>query len=170
MTRIVAAVTLLLSTTVTPPSLTAQGGSGSPSFSYVEASGCDGLFLYAWNEARTEVLTIRVDRGTVSLVDGTTTVNLATTSDGVAVQAELTAARRETMPYCSEADQSNADRPSIWRASAGILKLVSRRRAQVMVTPVSVILENLVLAGPDGAETRSKRTIHFTAAVSDLTP
>jgi hypothetical protein len=163
--------TLLLITVLAPQPLAArQSGGVGPSFSYVEASGCEGLFLYTWNEARSEVLTIRVDGHGVKLVDGSTTFNLATAGEGVAVQVELTGARRGTMPYCSEAGQSSDGPPSIWIARAGILKIAFRRRANAPVTPVSVVLDNLVLASPEGTEIRSKRTIQFTAAVAGMTP
>jgi hypothetical protein len=151
--------------------LTAQQSAGlMPSFSYIDASGCEGLFLYAWNEPRSEVLTIRVDRSRVKLVDGTTTLNLVTAGEGVAVQVELTNGRRGTMPFCLEASQASDDRPSIWIARGGNLKIVYRARANALITPVSVFLDNLVLASPEGTEARARRTIRFTAAVAGMSP
>jgi hypothetical protein len=151
--------------------LSAQSTNGAlPAFSYIEASGCEGLFLYAWNDARSEVLTIRVDRSRVKLADGTTTLNLATAGEPVAVQVELTDGRRGTMPFCSEAGQASQDRPAVWVARAGTLKIIWRPRPGALVTPVSVMIDDLVVASPAGAEARSKRTIRFTAAVSDLKP
>lgn len=169
MTHVVAAVSLLLTITLAAP-LSAQSSRALPSFAYVEASGCEGLFLYTWNEARSEVLTIRVDRNRVKITEGTIALNLATAGAAVAVQVELTADRRETMPYCSESGQPSADRSSIWSARAGILKIVFRRRASPLFTPVSVTLDDLVLTSEEGAQARAKRTIHFTAAVADLAP
>src|SRR3954470_12725339 len=119
---------------------------GMPAFAYREASGCEGLFLYAWNEARSEVLTISVDRSRVKLIDGTTTLNLATAGEGVVVQVELTGRQRETMPFCSDAGQSSQDRPVVWVARAGTLKIIWRPRPHAPVTPVSVMIDDLVLA------------------------
>jgi hypothetical protein len=164
-------VSMLLVALLTPQPLSAQpGGDAVPSLAYIEASGCEGLFLYAWNAARTEVLTVRVDRSRVTLAEGATTFNLMTAADAVTVRIELTGARRESMPYCSESGQSSADRPSIWLVKGGTLKIMFRRRAVAPVTPVSVMLEDLVLVSPDGAEARGRRTVRFTAAIADLTP
>jgi hypothetical protein len=164
-------VAILLVTSLTPPLLLArQGGDGVPSLAYIEASGCEGLFLYAWNAARTEVLTVRVDRSRVALADGATTFNLMTAGDAVAVRIELTGARRETMPYCSESGQASGDRPSIWLVKGGTLKVMFRRRAAAPVTPVSVMLDDLVLVSPDGVATRGRRTVRFTAAIAELAP
>jgi hypothetical protein len=173
MFRIVVSVSLFVITAAAARPLLAQRrDGGGPSLAFIEASGCEGLFLYAWNEGRSEVLTIRVDRHSVKLVDGTTTLNLAAAGEGVAVHVEVTRGRRETMPYCSEAGagQSSDEPPAIWTARAGSLKIVFRRRGAGAVTPVSVTLDDLVLASPEGAESRSKRTIRFTAAVFDLAP
>jgi hypothetical protein len=163
-------VFLLLVTVLASSRLSArQGGAAVPSLSYIEASGCEGLFLYAWNAARTEVLTVHVDRGKIALAEGTTTVNLASAGEAAAVRIEVTATRRDTMPFCSE-PAPNSDRPSIWVVKAGTLKIISRRRVVAPTTPVSAMLDDLVLVSPDGVETRVKRTIRFTAAVSDLAP
>jgi hypothetical protein len=169
MKRIV--VSLLLVTVLAPAWLSArQSGEVLPALSFIEASGCDGLFLYAWNAARTEVLTVRVDRNKIALADGTTTVNLATAGEDAAVRIEVTATRRDSMPFCSELGQPTSDRPAIWLTKAGTLKIIARRRGVAPMTAVSVMLDDLVLVSPAGIETRAKRTVRFTAAVSDLTP
>jgi hypothetical protein len=170
MLRPIAIGLLVISALASPRLLAQRRDNGALSLTFIEASGCDGLFLYAWNEGRSEVLTIRVDRSRVKLVDGTTTLNLATAGEDVVVQVEATAGRRESMPYCSESGQSNDVAPSIWTGGAGTLKIVFRRRAPGTVTPISVTLDDLMLTSPEGVEMRTRRTIRFTAAVFDLAP
>ncbi len=168
MIRIAAVFALLLTVPHTTPSLLAQRSAEAvPAFAYIEASGCEGLFLYAWNEPRSEVLTLRVDRNRVKLADGTTALNLGTVGDAVVVRVELTAAPRGTMPFCSEAGQATDDQPSIWTAKAGTVKIDYRRRPGATRTPVMVALENLVIAAADGRELRARRIIRFTAVLAD---
>jgi hypothetical protein len=170
MIRIAAAVALLLTVALEGPVMARQSSAVSPSFAYIEASGCEGLFLYAWNEPRSEVLTLRIDRNTVKLAQGTTALNLATTGDGVAVRVEVTASPRGTMPYCSAAGQSTGDQPSIWTAKAGIVRIDLRKRAGTAITPVMVTLDDLIITSPEGRELRARRTIRFTAVIADLAP
>jgi hypothetical protein len=161
--RIAAALIVLLTT----PLLAQRSDPGVPSFAYIEASGCEGLFLYAWNEPRSEVLTLRVDRNRVKLAEGTTTLNLPTAGDAVAVRVELTAGSRGTMPFCSEAGQATADQPAIWTAKAATIKIDFRQRPGANRTPVMVAIENLVITSPDGRELRARRTIRFTAVLAE---
>jgi hypothetical protein len=168
MPRIAAVIALLLTVSLTMPLLLAQRSAGEavPSFAYIEASGCEGLFLYAWNEPRSEVLTLRVDSNRVKLADGTTALNLVTAGEAVTVRVELTAGSRGTMPFCSEAGQAADDQPSIWTATAGTVKIDYRQRPGATRKPVMVTIENLVITAPDGRELRAKRTIRFTAVLA----
>lgn len=139
-----------------------------PALRFAEASGCAGLFLYAWNEDRSEVLTLRLDRASVPLRDGTTTVNLATAPAGVAVRLEVTASPRESLPFCSDEQAPVRETPTIWTASAGTIKLLVKRRANAPFNPVSVSVDGLRLTSSSGVEVRQRRAIAFTAAIADI--
>jgi hypothetical protein len=137
-----------------------------PAFVYGEASGCEGLLLYTWNDARTEVLTIRIDAAAVPLPIGTTTIRLEREKARVQVQVEVTSEERSDLQICAATGRPSADRPVVWVAESGTLKVTKVRPTAAQVTPVSVSLENVVLRAPDGSQARSKRDIRFTAAVA----
>lgn len=139
-----------------------------PVLRFSEASGCAGLFLYAWNEDRSEVLTIRLDRANVPLKDGTTTVNLASAPAGVAVRLEVTTTPRESLPFCSDDQAPVREAPAVWTASAGTIKVLIKRRPNAPFNAVSVIVDGLRLTSPGGVELRQRRDIAFTAAIADI--
>ena len=141
---------------------------GVPALRFGQASGCAGLFLYTWNEDRTEVLTIQADRPTVPLPDGVTTLDLAKTKAGVVVRVEMTRSPRDSLPFCSDESQPVGDPPVVWRATAGKIKVTLQRRPNAPFTPVSVLAQGLVLHGPGGASVKQRRDIRFSAAVADL--
>jgi hypothetical protein len=143
-------------------SLHAQGV--VPTLRFTQASGCGGLFLYAWNDDRSEVLTIRADRNAVKLPDGSTTVGV--TAPGVTVHVEVSGPRGN-LPFCSDEQQSDTDRPVVWTAVAGKIKFTLKRRPGAFV-PVSVAVDDLVIRSPDGAQAKQRRDIRFTAAIADL--
>jgi hypothetical protein len=140
----------------------------TPAMQYSDASGCAGLFLYAWNGDRSEVLTLRADRDAVPLPDGTTTLNLSPSNEGLAVRVELTAAPRGNLPFCSDAGAAGGETPVVWTATAGVVKIMLKRRPNAPVVPVNVSIDGLVLQTPDGASVKQRRQIRFAAAVADL--
>lgn len=137
-----------------------------PTFTYAEASGCEGLLVYAWNEERTEVLTVRVDRRAVPLRSGTTTFRLEKEPGRAHVQVEVTDQERTNMQFCAQQPTTTSDRPMVWVAESGTLKIMMSPRRGVPFASVSVSLDDLVVRGPDRAEARSRRDITFTAAVA----
>ena len=141
---------------------------GVPALRFGQASGCAGLFLYTWNDDRTEVLTIRADRATVPLPNGLTTLDLAKNKAGVDVRVEMTRAPRDSLPFCSDESQVAGEPPAVWTAMAGRIKISLQRRPNAPFTPVSVVVENLVLRGSSGAEVKQRREIRFSAAVAEL--
>ena len=141
---------------------------GVPSLRFGQASGCAGLFLYTWNENRTEVMTIRADRATVPLQNGLTTLDLAKATAGVVVRIEMTRSPRDSLPFCSDEGPVIGEQPVVWTATAGRIKVMLQRRPNAPFTPVSVQAENLVLRGPGGAEVKQRREIRFSAAVAEL--
>jgi hypothetical protein len=141
---------------------------GVPALRFGQASGCAGLFLYTWNDDRTEVLTIRADRATVPLPNGMTTLDLAKSKPGVIVRVEVTPSPRDSLPFCSDESPAAGNPPAVWTATAGKIKISLQRRASAPFTPVSVVVENLVLRGSTGAEVKQRREIRFSAAVAEL--
>ncbi len=169
MPRTLIAWAALLMTLSAPPMVAAQPGvpARAPALDYREASGCPGLFLYAWNADRSEVLTVRADRASVKLPDGTTTLNLATTGPGVAVRVEMTAPR-ENLPFCSDEGTKDGERPTVWTAVAGTVRIMLKRRPKAAFVPVTVFVNDLVLRAAEGTEVKQRRELRFTAAITDL--
>ncbi len=143
-----------------------HAGSRPPAFVYSESSGCDGLFVYAWNEERTEVLTVRIDRTTVPLRKGTTTLRLEQARGRVQVRVEVTDQERSHMQFCADERLPSNDKPVVWEAQSGTLKVSMAPRPGVPFTAVNVSLEQALFTSPDGAQARSRRDITFTAAVA----
>lgn len=164
---VVAAVTLIGSV-AHGKSVQPNAQAAAPALRFGQASGCAGLFLYTWNEDRTEVLTIRADRATVPLPNGVTTLDLAKAKAGVVVRVEKTSSSRDSLPFCSDESPAVGETPVVWTATAGKIKFTLQRRPNAPFTPVSVLAENLVLRGPSGAEVKQRREIRFSAAVAEL--
>jgi hypothetical protein len=141
---------------------------GPPALRFGQASGCAGLFLYTWNDDRTEVLTISADRAAVPLPNGMTTLDLAKTKAGLIVRVEKTRSPRDSLPFCSDESPAAGEPPAVWMATAGKVKISLQRRTGAPFTPLSVLVENLVLSGPGGAEVKQRREIRFSAAVAEL--
>lgn len=137
-----------------------------PALQFREASGCGGLLLYTWNEARTEVLVIRIDQSRVTIKNGSTDLEIGPANSAVTADLEVTETPRETFPYCDEGAKAT-DRPVTWKVLSGRLKLIVKRRPGSF-TPVSVGVERLVAQAPDGRQVKQRRDVQFTAAVGDL--
>lgn len=138
-----------------------------PTLQFREASGCNGLVMYTWNDARTEVLVIRIDHNVVTIKDGSTTIDLGPNNPGVTAELQVADVPRESFPYCEEG-ATVTDTATTWRVLSGRLKVLVKRRPQASFTPVSVGVERLVVQAPDGTQVRQRRDIQFTAAISDL--
>jgi hypothetical protein len=136
-----------------------------PGFQYYEASGCGGLILYAWNEARTEVLVVRVNQDRIHLPNGETELTIAPANTDLQVSVEVTDRARDDFPYCS--GESSAAAPEVWSAASGRVKLVVNRRPNAVISPVSVLIDRLVLAGANGAEVKQRGSVRFAAAIAD---
>ena len=122
--------------------------------------------LYTWNDARTEVLVIRVDQSKVTIKNGSTDLEIGPANPDVTAELEVTDMPRESFPYCDEGTKAT-DRPVTWKVVSGKLKLVLKRRLGSF-TPVSVGVDRLVAESPDGQQVKQRRDIQFTAAISDL--
>jgi len=138
-----------------------------PTLQFREASGCGGLLLYTWNEARTEVLVIRIDQAKVTIKNGSTDLEIGPANPDVTAELEVTDTPRESFPYCDEGTRAT-DRPVTWKVLAGKVKLIVKRRPKAAFTPVSVGVDRLVVQSPDGQQIKQRRDIQFTAAVGDL--
>jgi hypothetical protein len=141
---------------------------GTPSLRYKEASGCAGLFMYAWNDDRSEVLTIKADRNEFKFPDGETTIDIAKAGPGIAVHVEVTPGPRASLPFCSDEGTKSDEQPKVWVAVAGKVKIMLKRRAGAAFQPVNARVDDLVLRSPEGAEVKQRRDIQFTAAVGDF--
>ena len=135
---------------------------------YKEASGCAGLFMYAWNDDRSEVLTIKADRNEFKFPDGETTIDIAKAGPGIAVRVEVTPSPRASLPFCSDEGTKSDEQPKVWVAVAGKVKIMLKRRAGAAFQPVNARVDDLVLRSPEGAEVKQRRDIQFTAAVGDF--
>lgn len=167
--RVVARVAVLaaLVGAVTSVGFAAQSTSVGPSLQFREASGCGGLVLYAWNDARTEVLVIRVDQSAVTIKNGTTNLEIGPASPAVTAVVEVSDTPRDTFPYCDQ-DAKATERPALWKVVSAKVKLIVKRRPGAAFTPVSVGVGRLVVQGPDGRQAKQRRDIQFTAAIGDL--
>lgn len=163
-----AAAGVLLAVTWTSSLVAGQAKpAAGPTLQFREASGCGGLLLYAWNEARTEVLVLRIDQSRVTIKNGATDLEIGRGNPGVTAALEVTDTPRETFPYCDE-ETKPTDRPVSWTVLSGKLKVIVKRRPGAAFTPVSVGVERLVVQGPDGQQVRQRREIQFTAAIGEL--
>lgn len=162
-----AAVGWLLTCTVTSRAVAGQANPpAGPTLQFREASGCGGLLLYTWNDARTEVLVIRIDQSAVTIKNGSTDLEIGPAQPGVTATLEVSDMPRETFPYCDDSTKAT-DRPVTWQVLSGKLKLIVKRRPGAF-TPVSVGVDRLVAQSPDGRQVKQRRDIQFTAAVGDL--
>jgi len=161
------AVSLVL---LAAPGARATQGSSPPSFTYAEASGCGGLLVYAWNEARTEVLTLRVDDAVLSRARGTTELRIEREADRVQVAVEMTDEERSSLQFCSNERTLSAERPVVWVGTSGRVKITMARRGGAPLTSTTVAIEDLVVRAPAGDEVRARRGITFTAAISLASP
>lgn len=144
----------------------ASVAAAEPGFQFREASGCEGLTLYTWNDERTEVLILTIDQSRIALPNGESTFGLGPASEGVAVRVEVTDAPRDDFPYCSS-EQGTPVRPILWTAASGRVRVTVARRPRAPFSPVTVQLERLVLNGPAGAQVAQRKEVRFTAAIGD---
>ena len=162
-----AAIGSLLALVWTSPALAAQAKpAAGPTLQFREASGCGGLLLYTWNEARTEVLVIRIDQSKVSIKNGSTDLEIGPANPDVTAELEVTDMPRESFPYCDDGTKAT-DRPVRWKVVSGKMKVIVKRRPGSF-TPVSVGVDRLVAQSPDGQQIKQRRDIQFTAAIGDL--
>jgi len=140
----------------------------TPTFRYREASGCAGLFLYAWNDDRSEVLTIKADRDQFKFPDGETSIDIAKAGPGITVRVEQTQNPRGSLPFCSDESAGGGEPPKVWVATSGKVKVMLKRRAGAAFQPVSVQVDDLTVRSPEGTQARQRRDIQFTAAIADF--
>lgn len=138
-----------------------------PTLQFREASGCGGLLLYTWNDARTEVLVIRIDQRRVTIRNGSTDIDIGPANPAVTAELEVSDAPRESFPYCDEGAKPT-ETPAIWKVVSGKMKLIVKRRPGAPFTPVSVGVDRLVVQAADGQQVKQRRDIQFTAAIGDL--
>lgn len=141
-----------------------QPAAGGPTLEFREASGCEGLTLYTWNDDRTEVLVLTVDQSRVTLPNGATTFDFGPGSP-VAARLEVTATPRDDFPYCS-AESSAPVAPTVWTPVSGRVQVIVARRPKATFSPVTVQVDRLVLRAPDGTQVKQRRDIRFTAAIA----
>ena len=148
----------------------AQGRKGTPagpSLQFNEASGCGALLLYTWNEARTEVLVIRIDQSQVKIKDGSTDLEIGPAGSPVTAELELSDAARDSFPYCEEGAKPT-EKLVIWKALSGRVKVIVKRRPKAPFTPVNIGVDRLLVQGPNGEQVKQRRDIQFTAAISEV--
>lgn len=136
---------------------------GLPDFRYRGSDGCGQLFLYSWNDERTEVLRIELDMKTVfgpppagkSTWEGAKRFDLADAPKTLRVAVDLHPSPVYSL-YCT-AVPIGADRRAIWRAVAGTLTVDVGENTGTEAAPsfpVTAVLQNGVFEASDGRRIR----------------
>ena len=160
---------LIVPAVARPASAQARKGTpAGPSLQFNEASGCGGLLLYTWNEARTEVLIIRIDQSRVTIKDGSTDFEIGPAGSPVTAELEVSDQPRESFAYCDEGEKKTTENRAIWPALSGKVKIIVKRRPKAPFTPVSAGVDRLVIQAPNGQPIKQRHDIQFTAAISEL--
>ena len=143
-------------------------GASGPQLNFHEASGCGALVLYTWNEARTEVLVLRIDQSRVKIKDGATNLEIGPAGSPVTAELEVSDNPFESFPYCDEDAKTSTANRGFWPVLSGKVKVIVKRSPGRPFTPVSVGIDRLVAQAPNGDQVKQRRDIQFTAAVAEL--
>jgi hypothetical protein len=124
-----------------------------PSFQYTKSRGCHNVWAFAWNQDRTEVLSVRLDldRNTLPTAARPLAVALSKMGGTARVEVELYATVAPFAP-CSDVSDAGVpgdDLPEIWVARGGTLSLAAvPPQSSDAEYPVTVTIEGAVFEGP----------------------
>lgn len=168
LTAVVAAVVIPSVYGISARAAAGQGkASSGPQLNFHEASGCGALVLYTWNEARTEVLILRIDQSRVTIKNGSTDLEIGPAGSPVTAELEVSDNPFESFPYCEEGNKTSENR-GFWPVLSGKVKVIVKRSPGRPFTPVNVGIDRLVVQVPNGQQIKQRRDIQFTAAVAEL--
>lgn len=138
----------------------------SPTFDYVDADGCQDLFVYGWSTGRADAISIRVDRRLLELTTAPRTFDLGIPQAEIDVVADVFERPQRQWPFCTDVRDGSV-RYETWRAIGGTMSIQlsapgirAQDRNQYRAT---IQIHNAEFMSDTGAVVRSPGTIRLTA-------
>jgi hypothetical protein len=124
-----------------------------PTFQYTQDNACADVTALAWSEDRREEIVVDVDLSRIGhRVGGTYHIRISD-SGPATVRVNLYPSD-EHLPYCSDKIPNPMPQPAVWVARSGVARVSLASAPPVPYPPgpyrVEVLLEDLVLVGPEG--------------------
>jgi hypothetical protein len=132
-----------------------------PSFQYTKSGGCHDVWVSAWNQARTEVLSVRLDldRSKLPTTARPLAVDLSKPGGPARVEVQLYATVAPFAP-CSDVGGRGDHQPEIWVARGGTLSLTAvPPHSSDAEYPVTVTIDGAVFEGPRQQRVKARAPI-----------
>jgi hypothetical protein len=138
----------------------------TPTFDYVDADGCQDLFVYGWSAGRADAIAIRVDRQLLELTTAPRTFDLGIPQAEIEVVAEVFERPQRQFPFCTDVRDGSV-RHETWRAVGGTISVQLSAPGIRAQDPnqyrATIQIDNAEFMSTTGAVVRSPGTIRLTA-------